>query len=75
MPAIDEVILDNISNEPALEGTNLGAEIKSGGFLKRRKVLRVYGTVHSDLQKVKAARIVEHAAGDNFDIVNDIVVK
>lgn len=75
MAEVDQVINDNITNEPALEGAKISAEVQGGSFLKRRKVLRLYGTVHSELQKKKAYQIAEHAAGDNFDIHNELVVK
>lgn len=75
MATVDQVINDDIADEPALSGAKITAEVRTGGLLKRRRVLRLYGTVNSELQKRKAFQIAEHAAGDNFDIVNELVVK
>jgi hypothetical protein len=75
MPAVDQVILDNVRNEPALEHSNIGAEIKGGGLLRRRKTIRLFGSVHSDIARKKVEEIAQHVVGDNFDIVDDIVVK
>ncbi len=75
MPSVDQVILDNVCNEPSLENSNVGAEIQRAGFLRRRKSVRLFGTVHSDGAKKKVEQIAQHAAGDNYDIVDEIVVK
>ncbi len=75
MPAVDQVILDNVRNEPSLENSNIGAEIQRGGFLRRRKTVRLYGTVHDEHAKKKIEQIAEHAVGDNYDLVDEIVVK
>lgn len=75
MPTVDQVILDNISNEPALEHCNIGAELKGGGMLRRRRTVRLFGSVHSEIAKKKAEQIAQHAVGDSYDIIDDIVVK
>jgi osmotically-inducible protein OsmY len=75
MPTVDQVILDNVRNEPSLEHSKVGAEITGGGILRRRKTVRLYGTVKDASAKKKIEQIAQHAVGDNYDIVDEIVVK
>ena len=75
MPSVDQVILDNVRNEPSLENSNVGAEIKGGGILRRRKTVRLFGTVRSDSARKKIEQIAKHAAGHNYDVREELVVK
>ena len=75
MPSVEQVIVDNVRNEPSLEKSNVGAEIKGGGLLRRRKAVRLFGTVHTEQAKKKIEEIAQRAAGDNYDIIDEIVIK
>jgi hypothetical protein len=48
--------------------------VASKGFLKRRKILSVYGTTESAAEKDRAMQIVKRQAGDNYDVADKIIV-
>jgi len=73
-----EDIVDNImaefESDPTIHAKSLNLVVASKGFLKRRKILSVYGTTESAAEKDRAMQIVKRQAGDNYDVADKIIV-
>ena len=75
MSDITDMIMRDIEADVSIKTHTISIETDSKGFLRRRKILRLVGTVHSEASKEKASRIAEHHAGDNYDVVNELTIK
>jgi len=72
MKDIERFIMADLENEPMVDATKIGVEVrKTKGLFKRRLVLHISGSVHSEEAKQKALRLVEKQAGDTYDVVAD----
>ena len=72
MATLEEIILGDIE-ESGIDASDLGVEIRKGkGLLNRRKVLEVFGVVHSEQDHQSVMRIAGHHAGQQYDL-NDAV--
>ena len=65
----------DIEADPTIDSKKLTIEIKASGFLKKRKTIRLIGSVKSETEKEKAMQIVVHFAGDNYDVENNLIIK
>ena len=75
MSDIIDMIQRDIQDDDSIKSHDIMLEAKAKGFIRRRKSLRIYGTADSQLAKDKVTRIAEHHVGDNFDVINELVVK
>lgn len=73
MDIVDKIMAE-FESDPTIDAKSLNLVLTSKGFLKRRKILNVYGTTESENEKEKAMKIVQRQAGDNYDIADKIVV-
>ncbi len=70
---IDQVMAE-IEADPTINAKEINLDVQSKGFLKRRKLLNVNGMVDSAAEMESVLRIVQRQAGDNYDVVNKLVV-
>ncbi len=75
MSDLQSMVMRVIENDPTIDSTDVIIEIKTMGFLKKRKIIHLAGSVKSETEKKKAMQVVAHFAGDNYDVVNDLVIK
>ncbi len=75
MAEITSMIMREIEQDGSIAARGIKLEVVSKGLFRRRKTLRLFGSVGSEREKVKAARIAQHHAGDQYDLVNDLEVK
>ena len=75
MKTIAELIMRNIEEDNSINSRGVNVELVSRGVLKRRKSVRLFGTVDSESQRQKVKRIAEHHAGDQYDIIDELTVK
>ena len=75
MSDIQQVTMRDIEDDPAIDSKEITIEIQATGFLKKRKIIRLVGSVKSETEKEKAMRIAVHFAGDNYDVANHLIVK
>jgi hypothetical protein len=75
MSDLPNSVMRIIENDPTIDSTNVAIEMKTSGFLKKRKIIHLVGSVKSEIEKKKTAQAVVHFAGDNYDVVNDLIVK
>lgn len=72
MATLEEIILGDIEDS-GIDASDLGVEIRKGkGLLNRRKVLEVFGVVHSEEDHRAVMRMAAHHAGQEYDL-NDAV--
>ncbi len=75
MKTVSELIMRNIEEDNSINARGVKVELVSRGVLKRRKSVRLFGTVDSESQKQKVKRIAEHYKGDQYDIIDELTVK
>ena len=74
MPDIVDKIMAEFESDPLIHAKSLNLVVASKGFMKKRKILNVYGTTESATEKERAMKIVQRQAGDNYDVADKIVV-
>jgi hypothetical protein len=67
-------IIAEIESDPTINAKGIRLDMTSKGFLKRRKILNVQGTVASTIEKDRVMTIVKREAGDNFDVMDKLGV-
>jgi hypothetical protein len=75
MSDIQNMVMRDIEADPTIDSKKLTIEITASGFLKKRKIIRLIGSVKSEIEKEKAMRVVVHFAGNNYDVENNLVIK
>jgi osmotically-inducible protein OsmY len=75
MSDLPSMVMRVIETDPTIDSTDVVIEVKTTGFLKKRKIIYLTGSVKSETEKKKATQVVAHFAGDNYDVVNDLTVK
>jgi hypothetical protein len=74
MADIVDKIMAEFESDPTIHAKSLNLVVGSKGFLKRRKILNVYGTTESAAERDRAMTIVRRQAGDSYDVEDKIVV-
>ena len=75
MEKVIEMILREIEDDNSINGRGINVELSSRGLLKRRKSVRLVGSVDSEAQRQKVKRIAEHHAGRQYMVLDDLSVK
>ncbi len=75
MSDVINMIQRDIQDDGSIKSHDIMLEAKAKGLIKRRKFIRIHGSADSQLSIDKVTRIAEHHAGDNYDIINELVVK
>ena len=75
MSDIQNVIMRDIEADPTIDSKKIAIEMQAKGFLRKRKIIRLIGSVKSETEKRKAMQIVVHFAGDNYDVANNLIIK
>jgi hypothetical protein len=73
MEIVDK-IMSEIESDPTIDAKEVNLVMTSKGFLKRRKILNVYGEVQSAAEKKRLLEIVKRQVGSTFDVEDKIVV-
>ena len=71
---IQNTIMRDIETDPTIDSKGITIEIQTKGFRKRKKI-RLIGSVNSEIDMKKVVRMVEHFAGDNYDVENNLIIK
>jgi hypothetical protein len=74
MSDIQNIIMRDIESDPTIDSKGITIDIQAKGF-RRRKKIRLIGSVNSEIDMKKVIRKVEHFAGDNYDVENDLIIK
>jgi osmotically-inducible protein OsmY len=74
MSDIQRMITRDLEDDVTLSVKDVVVEVQ-GGFLKKRKTLRLHGSVRSEAEKRKIHQVAMHHAGDAFEVVDEIEVK
>ena len=75
MERVVEMILRDIEDDHTINAHGVNVELSQKGLLKRRKSVRLIGSVDSEMQRQKVRRIAEHHAGDQYEIQDELTVK
>jgi osmotically-inducible protein OsmY len=75
MERVVEMILRDIEDDSSINGRGVNVELSGQGFLKRRKSVRLIGSVDSEAQRQKIKRIAEHHAGEQYAVIDELSVK
>lgn len=74
MAELIDKIMAEIESDPTINAKEINLDIQSKGFLKRRRLLNVNGMVESTAERDAIIKLVQRQAGDNYDVVNKLVV-
>jgi len=75
MSDVIDMIRRDIEDDHSIKSHDILLEVKAKGFIRRRKFIRIHGATNSQQSKDKAAQIAQHHAGENFDVINELIVK
>ena len=75
MERVIEMILRDIEDDNSINARGVNVELSGQGFLKRRKSVRLIGTVDSEMQRQKIKHIAEHHAGDQYAVLDELSIK
>ncbi|UCF99961.1 MAG: hypothetical protein JSV89_10595 [Spirochaetaceae bacterium] len=75
MERVIEMVLREIEDDISINGRGVNVELSGKGVLKRRKTIRLIGSVDSEAQRQKVKRIAEHHAGDQYTVLDELSVK
>ena len=75
MSDISNMILRDIEDDVSITGKDISVQVVGKGILKRKRQIRLTGSVGSEAEKRKAGQIAVHHAGSGYEVVNDLIVK
>ncbi len=75
MAEIEQAILKEIANDLSIDTMNICVDIQAKGFLKKKKFLHIFGTVHSQDQIGKLEKIAQRHAGNAYEVANHLGVR
>ena len=75
MERVVEMILRDIEDDNTINARGVNVEFSGKGVLKKRKTVRLIGSVESEAEREKVRRIAEHHAGDQYQIEDDLTVR
>jgi hypothetical protein len=71
---IKKTIIADIAADPAISARGISLEVSRKGFLKEKKILRVYGMVPSGAHKDRVLKLVQRHAGDHYLVIDNLFV-
>jgi hypothetical protein len=74
MSDIQRMIMRDIEDDVTISSKEIVVEVQ-GGFLKKRKALRLHGSARSEADKRKILGIASHHAGDGYELIDNIEIK
>jgi osmotically-inducible protein OsmY len=75
MERVVEMILRDIEDDNTINARGVNVEFSGKGLLKKRKTVRLIGSVHSEAERQKVKSIAEHHAGDQYEVQDELTVK
>ncbi len=75
MSDVINTIRRDVDDDSSIHANGINIQVETKGFLPRRKFIHITGAVERESDKNKVMQIVNHHAGDNFNIVNDLMIK
>ena len=75
MSDIINTIRRDIEDDFTINASELNLEVEKKGFIPRRKIIHILGAVENETSKSKIEQICTHHAGDNYTIVNDLLIR
>ena len=75
MPDLTTLVLRDIEDDASIQSKGISVLIESKGLLKRKKALKLTGSVGSEAEKRKAGQIAAHHAGDAYEVLNELMVR
>ena len=75
MTDLTDIIVGEVGTYGDIKASDIGVEMVSSGFLRRKKALRVFGTVNSELAKRRVEKAVRDHAGPSVTVINELKVR
>jgi osmotically-inducible protein OsmY len=75
MDRVVELILRDIEDDNSINAHRVNVELSGKGFLKKKKSVRLFGSVNSKVEKEKVRRIAEHHGGDQYQVLDELTIK
>ncbi len=75
MERVIKMILRDIEDDNSINARGVNVELSGQGLLKRRKSVRLIGSVDSEMQRQKIKRIAVHHAGNQYTVLDELSVK
>jgi osmotically-inducible protein OsmY len=69
------MVMREIEDDVTIASKDISVQIESKGILKRKKTLKLNGSVGSEAEKRKAGQIAAHHAGQAYEVVNELLVR
>ena len=73
--SIIRIILDDIDRESGIDAGRIALETSTRGLLRKRKVIRITGTVPTEETKRRVGTIAQAHAVEDYEVLNDLVVR
>ncbi len=67
-------ILADIAADPSISVRSISLDVSRKGFLHKKRVLKVSGTVTNGAQKDRVLRLAQQRAGDDYEIMDHLFV-
>jgi hypothetical protein len=75
MPDLTALVLRDIEDDASIHSKGISVLIEAKGLLRRKKALKLTGSVGSEAEKKKAGQIAAHHAGDAYEVLNELSVR
>jgi hypothetical protein len=75
MSDVINTIRRDVDDDSSIHANGINIQVETKGFFPRRKFIHITGSVDKESDKNKVMQIVNHHAGDNFNVVNDLMIK
>jgi hypothetical protein len=67
-------ILAGLASDPSISTRGISLEVSSKGFLQKKKILRVQGSVLNGAEKDRVLKLAQEQAGDEYEIMDHLFV-
>jgi hypothetical protein len=74
MQDLIDKITSEIESDPRIDAREISFDIRSKGFLKKSRTLKINGMVESAAEKDKVLEIVKKYTGKDYDVADRIVI-
>ena len=75
MPDLTTLVLRDIEDDGSIRSKDISVLVESKGLLRRKKALKLTGSVGSEAEKKKAGQIAAHHAGEAYEVLNELSVR
>jgi osmotically-inducible protein OsmY len=75
MADVAGMVMREIEDDVTIASKDISVQVESKGILKRKRILKLTGSVGSEAEKRKAGQIAAHHAGQAYEVANELLVR